>query len=783
MKISLSWLNEFVPYAGTADELSALLTRAGLEVVSVETRGADFPRVVVGQILASSPHPNADRLSVTRVDDGGGHPRQIVCGAKNYRVGDKVPVALPGAVLPGDFKIKVGKLRGVESEGMLCSARELKLAEDADGLLILPPDARVGAPIAEVFPPETVLEVDITSNRPDWLSHLGLAREVAANAGATLSAPATGEIPIREDAARASIADAGGCPFYSVRRIRGVKVGPSPEWLARRLESIGLRPINNVVDITNYVMMELGQPLHAFDAAKVAGGTTVRGAAEGEKFLALGGREYRLRETDLVIAEQGGTSPRVLALAGVMGGEESGVTGATTEILLESAYFDAPRIRATARGLDLPSDSSYRFERGVNPAGMLAASARATRLIEELAGGIADESVTTAGALPPSRWTVDLRYARCRALLGLELSAGEIDAPLTRLGLEKMSGDTESAKWLVPGFRGDLTRDVDLIEEVIRLVGIERIDGRVGGEPAHASGADASYDAAMDVRWALSGRGFSEARTSTLVARPDGDGFLALRNPLGEEQSALRPSLLGGLLAALARNVNFGASAVRLFELGRVFSDGAEEDVAMLGLVATGPGAKRTWRSAEAASFDLFDLRGVIETLAPAAQFQKVIDARFGLALEVRIGGFLVGVIGQLLPGAARAAGARGVVVAGELRFDALQAAALAPREFVPIAKFPAITRDIAAVLPRSLGFGEVERVVRDAGEPLLADLEPFDIFTDERGEKLPADRKSLAFSLTFRSPERTLTTEEINAACDRLRGRLREQLGIEFRE
>ncbi len=779
MKISLTWLKEYVPYAGTVEELDELLTRAGLEVASVETRGADFPKVVVAQILESAPHPNADRLSVCKVDDGSGEPRQIVCGAKNYRIGDKVPLALPGAVLPGDFKIKTGKLRGVESEGMMCSAKELKLAEDAQGLLILPPETRVGTPISDIFPPETVLEIEITSNRPDWLSHAGIARELAANAGLAATAPSPAIPATTEDATLARIDDAAGCPFYSVRRIGGVKVGPSPEWLVRRLESIGLRAINNVVDITNYVMMELGQPLHAFDAAKVAGGIAVRRAADGEKFLALDGKDYALRSADLVIAD----SAQALALAGVMGGESSGVTAATTDILLESAYFDPPTVRATARGLDLHSDSSYRFERGVNPAGVLTASARAAQLILELAGGTAADAIVTAGALPPLEWTVALRYERCRDLLGLALTDDQIDEPLAKLGLQKVSEDAAGATWRVPAFRGDLTRDVDLIEEVIRVVGIDKVRGRLTGDPAPASAADALYDAALEARRALAGLGFSEARTSTLVARPQGDHFLALRNPLGEEQSALRPSMLGGLFAALQRNLNYGAETVRLFEVGRVFANAEEEEVPSVAFVATGARAARTWRDAEGRAIDIFDLRGVIETLVPTVRFEKIQDARFGLAMEVCIGDFVAGVIGQLSPGAARALDARAPVVAAELRLDALQAAWSAPKTFVPSAKFPATTRDIATVLPRTLGFGEVERVVCEAKEPLLAGVVPFDIFTDDSGAKLPADRKSLAFSLTFRSPERTLTTDEVNAACDRLKGRLREQLGIEFRE
>lgn len=324
---------------------------------------------------------------------------------------------------------------------------------------------------------------------------------------------------------------------------------------------------------------------------------------------------------------------------------------------------------------------------------------------------------------------------------------------------------------------------MDLIEEVIRLVGIDRVEGRVISEPAPASAADAAYDAAMDIRRVLSGAGFSEARTSALVAKPAGDDFLAVRNPLGEEQSALRPSMLGGLFSALRRNLNYGAAEVRLFEVGRVFANAGEEEVPSLALAATGLRAPRTWRDAEPGVIDIFDLRGVIEALAPGVEFVKIEDARFGLALEVRIGGFVAGVAGQLAPGAARDLDARAPVVAAELRLDALQAAWLAPRTFVPSPRFPAITRDIAAVLRRELGSGEVERVVREANEPLLAGIEPFDIFMDDSGVKLAADRKSLAFSLTFRSPERTLTADEVNAACDRLKGRLREQLGIEFRE
>jgi phenylalanyl-tRNA synthetase, beta subunit, non-spirochete bacterial len=780
MKISLSWLKEFVPYEGAAQDLGDLLTRAGLEVGSIETRGADFPKVVVAQILESNPHPNADRLSVCKVDDGSGEPRQIVCGAKNYKVGDKVPLALPGAVLPGNFKIKSGKLRGVESDGMMCSAKELNLAEDAQGLLILSPDLKTGTPISEVFPPETVLEIEITPNRPDWLSHAGVAREVAANTNLPATSPNPGIAPTREDAAVARIEDATACPFYSVRRISGVKIGPSPEWLRRRLESIGLRSINNVVDVTNYVMMELGQPLHAFDAAKIAGGIIVRRAMAGEKFLALDGREYELRSADLVIADSG----RAVALAGVMGGEDSGVTETTTDLLLESALFDPPTVRATARALDLHSDSSYRFERGVDPAGVLLASARAVELILEVAGGVAEETVVVAGALPPLEWTVELAYSRCRDLLGVGISNDRVNAALAKLGLDKVSGDDAKSVWKIPSGRADLTRDVDLIEEVVRLVGIESIPSRLVGAPTLATRADATYDDAMHVRRSLRDLGFSEARTSTLVSRASHSAYplMELRNPLGEEQSALRPTLLTGLLAAVERNLNFGATSVRLFEVGRVFSASQEEQVDRVALVMTGERVAKSWRDSGDESFDFFDMKGVVQSLVRSATFHHVSREPFALAVEVKVGDASAGFVGQISPSAARAMNARGPVIAAELRLDLLEAADQV-REFVPIPKFPAVTRDFAVVVPRDMAFGTIEAAVHAAQEPLLAGMQVFDVFADDTGAKLPADRKSLAFSLTFRSPERTLTAEEVTAACDRLKAGLRSQLGVDFRE
>ena len=395
MKFSVNWLCEFVDLPEKPDEIAELLTRAGIETKNVETRGANIDKVIVSQITASSRHPNADRLTVCEVDDGSGTKRQIVCGATNYKVGDKVPLALPGAKLPNGTEIRKSKLRGVESEGMICSPIELGLGEDASGLLILSPDAKVGAPIADLFPADTILDVEITPNRGDLLSHFGLAREIAALSGKKLKTTAP-EPKIETEKSGVTIAAANECPFFSLRKIDNVKLGHSQQWLRAKIESDGVRSINNIVYISNFVMLELGQPTHAFDADKLNGGINVRLARDGEKFLALDGKTYSLKPDNCVIADQ----ERAVGIGGVMGGEETGVTDSTKNILLEAAYFLPASIRRTARDLNLQSDASYRFERGVDPDMILRASQRAAELMGEMAGGTPAKEIHVAGELP-----------------------------------------------------------------------------------------------------------------------------------------------------------------------------------------------------------------------------------------------------------------------------------------------------------------------------------------------------------------------------------------------
>lgn len=775
MKVSLNWLREFVELPPTVAELVDLLTLAGVEVEGVETHGVAIDKVVVAQILESVQHPNADRLSVCKVDDGSGTPRQIVCGAKNYKVGDKVPLALPGAVLPGDFKIKVGKLRGVDSEGMLCSGKELGIADDADGLLILPQAAHAGAPLSELYPADTILDLEITPNRADLLSYIGIAREVAALTRKNFKSPIS-DFKLNEVAqSGVHIEDSLACPFYSARKISGVKVGASPDWLKQKLAASGIRSINNIVDITNFVLLETGQPLHAFDADKLRGEIHARLAKEGEEFLALDGRTYKLTPQNLVIADE----QRAVAIAGVMGGEETGVTGSTVNVILESAYFQPSNIRRTARGLGLISDSSYRFERGVDPGGVLAASQRATGLILELAGGSAAPSINAAGAPPDFKRTVTLRPGRAAAVLGTEISPVRVDEILSRFGLEK-SGDA----WKVPSYRQDLTREIDLIEEITRVFGIENIPACETSRYVESTATDRAHDRDMRLRRALAAQGFCEARTLSLVgenAAQYAPGVLRVRNPLIQEQVVLRPNLLGGLLGVVANNARAGNKSLRLFELGRVFHADKNEERTHLAFVMTGAVAEKSWRAGVDRTADIFDAKGVLASLGLGAlDFESAESPWLALAASVKLDGAQIGCAGQLWPAKAREMDIATVVIAVEIELPAPKAAV---KKYNEIAKYPAVTRDIALVAPAGVLHAQVEAVLQKLNEPLLEAVELFDVFTDPEGKKIAAGQKSMAYSLTYRAKNRTLTVEEVNAAHARLKESLRAELNVAFRE
>ena len=775
MNVSLNWLATHVDLKGkTPDELDKLLTFAGVEVEGIEVKGVSSNKVVVAQIMEAVQHPNADKLKVTQVDAGEGSLRQIVCGARNYKVGDKVPCALPGAALPGGFTIGETKMRGVESKGMLCAAGEIGLTDAEDGLMILPHDFPVGKPVKELFDSDVLLEVEVTPNRPDLLSHYGMAREMAT----LLEVPLTPlEIPARDsltaDGVKIEAPDA--CPFYTAVKISGVKVADSPGWLVERLESIGLRPINNIVDITNFVLHEIGQPLHAFDASKVSGSLVIRTAKEGEAFLALDGETYPLQAEDCVISDEAG---QALALGGVMGGAESGVTESTTEILLESAYFTPSRIRRTSRRTALSSDSSYRFERGVNPDGVLAGSALAVKLILEIAGGTASPATMAAGAAPVLTKPVTLDLSRLDQLTGASIAHEEAATILTRLGLSK----TADGSWSVPSFRADLQRHIDLVEEIVRVKGLDAVPSRFSGTFVPSSPVDAAYDADMRVRERLAGLGFHECHTIKLIADSQVADALPLKPllpgdtirvslPLSEDHAVMRPSLIPGLVASAARNIRQGTKALRLFEIGRVFRNaggGKAKDLESdaLGILLSGPALPPGWATTETAA-DLYDLKAVISALVPVASLQLLPRNRegFALACDIQADGQNLGTFAMVLPARQREADASGPIFVAELDLPKLRKFVAGKAEIVDLPQFPGSSRDLAMEAPASLANVEIEKALAKVKEPLLTGFECFDVFSDPTGQKLAADRKSIAYRMHYRAADRTLKAEEIDAA------------------
>jgi len=769
MKFSLRWLRHYTDLTVPVPQMLERLTLAGTEVEHVSATGVESDHIVVAQILSSVQHPNADRLSVCQVNDGQG-TRQIVCGAKNYKVGDKVPLALPGARLPGDFTIKESKLRGELSQGMLCSAKELALAEDAEGLLILPADAPVGKKFSEYQPGDTFFEVEITSNRADLLSYRGIAREIIAiGAGTPIIHPSLDVVfPANPPAwtAKLSAPDLG--PYYSATHLTNVKVGPSPAWLQEAIAATGHRPINNVVDITNYVLFETGQPLHAFDAGKLAGRVIdVRRARAGEKLEALDDKTYELTADDLVIADESGP----VAIAGVMGGKPTGVIDSTTEIVLEAAWFQPTTVRRTSRRLGLMSDSSYRYERRVDPGALLAARDRALTLLLELTGATISSQSSVVGAPPAGRGPITLRTKKIAGLLGIAVPFHIVEKNLHRLGCEKLVPAREDESvWQPPTFRDDLAREVDLLEEIARLHGLDGVPSRVITGLHAETDADRAHARLGRLRHALAVRGWDECVTDALIERKfaTADTALEMANPLSELQTHLRPALKTSLLQVAAKNLARGVAQLRLFEVGRVFEkrDKRTHEPLRLGLLIAGLAQDAAWYQPERSS-DYFDLSGTIQffTKSLGINVKDILESGQIPAPELKIHGIKV------------------PVFYAEVALDAWLETSPQPERYRPVPAFPPVRRDLAIVLPKSIPQAKVEETIRQAKAPNLESVRLFDLFLDPKGEKIAADQKSLAYALTYRAADKTLTEKEVNDAHDLVRKKLVTDLACTFRE
>ena len=807
MLVPLNWLKELVQIGVPIDELVDRLDMTGTKVEAVHVTGEGMNGVVVGHVLSCGPHPEADRLSYCEVDVGTGDPLHIVCGATNFAAGDKVPVATIGTTLPGGVTIKRAKLRGVESQGMMCSAPELGLPGEASGLLILPPDAPVGADLADYLGSrQTVLELEVTPNRPDCLSVAGVAREVGAvlgvPAGWPAAAPEESGVPTAQDVS-VTIVDAELCPRYTARLVRGVKIGPSPKWLADKVLAAGARPVNNAVDVTNYVMFELGQPLHAFDAGTITraedkAAIIVRPAVEGERLTTLDAQERALTPDTLVIADPSGA----IALAGVMGGAATEVTDETVDVLLESAAFKPASVGRTSRALGLISEASLRFEKGVDPNGCAAAADRAAALIAEVAGGTVAPGVVDAYPVTIEPRQIELRVSRLDALLGAVIPPEEVRAILGRLGME-VDGGTETLRVSVPTYRPDVEREVDLIEELARVWGMERVVGTLPSARGHVGGLSEEQTWSRRITFAMRAAGLNETMNYAFTSAEDvsrlrmplgpGEEVVRLVNPMSAEQDVMRTTLLGGLLRSVSYNQRRGVEDVQLFELGRVFvtAEGRKlpKERLMLGAVMAGRWNRPGWNDA-AVPLDLFDGKGVVETLAEELGLGswklRAIDSaeelpwlQPGRAAHVIARGDVVGWLGEVHPHVLAAFEADAPVVALELSASALLKVATKSRTYAEIGRYPGVMLDIALLVPADVSVERIERAISSAGGKLLESVRLFDLYT---GSGVPEGRKSVAFSLTYRAPDRTLNDDEIRPLHEKVVRKVTAAVGGELR-
>ncbi len=801
MKTSVQWLREYVDIPWAPDELAERLTLAGLEVEGVEQFGQPPEGVVVGEILERRPHPAADRLSVCLVNMGAGDPVQVVCGAPNCDAGVKAAFAPVGVRFPDGTRIKKVKLRGVVSFGMLCSARELGLGDDHTGILHLAAEAEPGTPLARLLPGDTVIDWEVTPNRPDWLSHVGIAREIAAVADAPESfrLPEPGAPgPCGQAAAELTAVDIQApdlCPRYIARIIRNVTVGPSPEWMRTRLEAVGIRPINNVVDVTNYVLMECGQPLHAFDWELLEEHRiVVRRACPGEHLTTLDGTDRELTEADLLIAD----ADKGVALAGVMGGANSEISDSTRTVLLESAAFLPRSIRATAKRLGLNTEASHRFERGVGIEMVEFASRRAAMLIAELGGGeLLDGAVDAFPGRPEPR-LVTCRFERVNQLLGTNLSAERIARCFVRLALPIHEQTAEAVTIRSPSFRLDLEREADLIEEVARMYGLENISADAA--PAVVGGprsADAYYPLEQ-ARAELRGLGLDEIMNYSLLSVAEAtrgtgvaeDELILLANPLSAELACLRPSLLPGLLETAERNTARQEPNLALFELGRVAMQrpGIPEERYQVGIVLTGRPHPERYGEERQRVYDFYDLKGLLESWLEQRRTHDVLcrAARHPAFSPTECAEFAtesgqsLAVFGRVVPELAADLRLTSPLYVALVEMSVLFEMATPSPRYVPLPQFPATVRDISMLAPAELHHGKIVATLRELAPEWLESIQLFDVFEDAAA--LGEGRKSLAYSLTYRSLKRTLTDEQVNRAHEKLKAALAARLPVRFR-
>jgi phenylalanyl-tRNA synthetase beta chain len=791
MKVPFSWLRDYVNVSLSAAEVAERLTMAGVEANVTEATGQSWDKITVGQIVALEPHPNADRLQLATVNFGQGQSK-VVCGATNIQVGNKVPFARVGAELidghsgkPG--KLKPVKIRGVISEGMACSEKELGISGSHEGVLVLPADAPLGVPLAEYLG-DAVFDLEVTPNRPDCLSVLGIAREVAALTKQEMRLPSSSydeEGPEIHKLVSVEIADPDLCQRYCASLIEGVKIGSSPAWMQQRLTACGMRPINNIVDITNYVMLEYGQPLHAFDFHKIGGAKiVVRRARAGEKLTSLDGVDRELRPDMLVIADQ--SIP--VAIAGVMGGADSEVTDVTTSVLLESANFNQVSIRRTSSGLKLRSEASMRFERGISPDLTMPALWRATQLMLEIAGGTAAKGMADAYPGKKEAKVIRLRTASVRQLLGLEVSQEQIIDVLGSLEFQCVPAGSENTAVTVPYWRTDVSEPADLAEEVARILGYAAIPTTTLSSQLPSQQVDTALAFREQLRDLMVAAGFQEIITYSLTSQDklaraaSAENAIHVANPLSTELEYLRTSLRPGLLSTLAANQKYEDGGIRLFEIGRIFlgrGNDLPDERELVGGAVSGPRGALSWLG-EKGELNFFDAKGTVESvlsrLGIDADYEASSEERLhpGRVAKVVVGHTVVGIIGELHPKVAESFDLLPQPVAlFELDIERLLSVLKEKRGYRPLSRFPRSVRDIAVLVDVQVPARKMLEIVRSV--PLVSQVSLFDLYS---GKQVPAGKKSVAFRIAYQSDARTLTEEELEAAENEILSRLAKDSG-----
>lgn len=797
MKFTLSWLKEHLDTDEPLEKLADKLTMIGLEVESIEDKAKQLAPFSIARVISAEQHPNADRLRVCMVDTGdGGAPVQVVCGAPNARGGLISVFSPPGTFIPGkNITLGVGTIRGVESRGMLCSAAELQISEDHDGIMELPADAPIGKPYAEwAGLGDPVIEINLTPNRQDCTGVHGIARDLSAADMGKLIDPGIkqvkGEFPCP---VKVTVEDATLCPGFALRLVRGVKNGPSPEWLQKRLTSIGLRPINALVDITNFMTYDRARPLHVFDAKKVTGNLTVRRAKDGESLLALDGRTYTLDPSICVIADEHG----VESLAGIMGGETSGCDENTTDVLIESALWNEINIAQTGRKLGINSDARYRFERGVDPAFMVPGLELATKMVMELCGGAPSETIVVGNAFGDDR-IIDFPLSEVKRLAGIEVPLVEMKRILGHLGF-MVAGNGPVVKVAVPSWRTDVHGKADIVEEIVRIVGVDKVPMTPfeRGDDARRPVLTAMQNRTRRAKRALAARGMVEAVTWSFISKPHAELFgggqaeLALANPIASDLSDMRPSLLPGLVAAAQANANRGFSDVALFEVGLIFKGDKPEDefVAAAGVrhgFASSKGMGRHWSgSAHADALDAkADAFAVLAAAGAPMQALQIVPAGAswlhpGRSGTIQIGPQnVLGYFGELHPRTLEALGADGPLMAFEVILDRIPDAKKKPTRAKPLLElsaFQPVSRDFAFTVDRTVKAGDIVRAAQGVDKKLITDVSVFDVY---EGKGIDPTKKSVAIAVTIQPREKTLTDQEIDAVAAKIVAEVTKKTG-----